>query len=166
MEAKFGPGSDFEKKMKELGKEMEAKFGPGSEFEKQMKKLGKEMEAKLGPGSDFEKQMKEMGEKMKEKAEAAARKGSEAETDVKRAQDRLEWADKMREKGYVSSAARGGRAKLKEAKAGAEKEKPKAKVTAKGRRREARIAALEAQIRKLTQELKALASEEEEDEGH
>ena len=105
MEAKLGPGSDFEKKMKELGKEMEAKFGPGSDFEKKMKELGKEMEAKFGPGSDFEKKMKELGKEM----EAKFGPGSDfekkvAEDALKRAQDRLEWARKMHEKGYVSKS--------------------------------------------------------------
>jgi bla regulator protein BlaR1 len=64
MEAKFGPGSDFEKKMEVLGKEMEAKFGPGSEFEKSMETLGKEMEAKFGPGSNFAEEMKTLGAKV------------------------------------------------------------------------------------------------------
>jgi beta-lactamase regulating signal transducer with metallopeptidase domain len=170
IEAKLGPGSDFEKQMKKLGKELEGQLGPGSDFEKQMKKLGEELKTKLGPGSDFEKQMREMGEKMKERVESAARKGAEAETDVKRAEDRLEWASKMRQKGYVSDrTVEAEAAKLKEAKevrakAGAEKEKPKVKVTAKGRRRDARIAALEAQIRKLSEELKALEADEDEDE--
>jgi hypothetical protein len=62
MERRFGPGSDFEKRMKALSKEMEEKFGPGSDFEKKMRALGeklaKEMEGKFGPGSDFEKKMK------------------------------------------------------------------------------------------------------------
>ena len=31
-----------------LGKDMEAKFGPGSDFEKKMKELGEGLEAKLG----------------------------------------------------------------------------------------------------------------------
>ena len=64
--ASFGP--DFEKKMETLGekigKELEAKLGPGSDFEKSMKELGKEMETKFGPGSDFEKKIKEQAEKL------------------------------------------------------------------------------------------------------
>ena len=74
MEAKFGPGSEFEKQMKELGEDLGKKLGPGSDFEKEMKKLGEDLGKKLGPGSEFEKQMKELGQKMKEKAEAAAPK--------------------------------------------------------------------------------------------
>ena len=50
MEAKFGPGSEFEKKMEAFGKEMEAKFGEDSEFAKRMEAFGKEMEAKFGAG--------------------------------------------------------------------------------------------------------------------
>jgi beta-lactamase regulating signal transducer with metallopeptidase domain len=136
MEAKFGPGSEFEKQMKDLGKEMEARFGPGSEFEKQMKAFGKDMEAKFGPGSEFEKQMKGLGEKIKEKAEAR-------ETKLKQAKDALAKSDGKKE---------------------ADKDKPTAKATAKARKREARIEALEAQIRKLTEELKALEEEDEDDE--
>ena len=67
MEAKFGPGSDFEKQMEKLGKEIEGKLGEGSDFAKKMEAFGKEMEAKFGPGSDFEKKMKKLGEEMKEK---------------------------------------------------------------------------------------------------
>jgi beta-lactamase regulating signal transducer with metallopeptidase domain len=59
MEEKFGPGSEFEAKMKEFGKRMEEKFGPGSEFEAKMKQLGERMEKEFGPGSDFAKRMKE-----------------------------------------------------------------------------------------------------------
>jgi beta-lactamase regulating signal transducer with metallopeptidase domain len=59
VEEKFGPGSDFEAKMKELGAKMEKKFGPGSDFEAKMKEFGAKMEKKFGPGSDFEKKLKE-----------------------------------------------------------------------------------------------------------
>ena len=93
-----------------------------------MKKLGEDLGKKLGPGSDFEKQMKDLGQKMKEKAEAAAPR-NKAE----------------------SRADRGA------------PEKPKTAASAKTRRREARIAALEAQIRKLAEELKALEDDERDD---
>jgi len=39
MEKKFGPGSEFEKKIKQ-------KYGPGSDLEKKMKALGEDMERK------------------------------------------------------------------------------------------------------------------------
>ena len=56
------PAPTLRRRWKALGKEMEAKFGPGSDFEKKMEAFGKEMEAKFGPGSDFEKKMKELGQ--------------------------------------------------------------------------------------------------------
>ncbi|HJP83117.1 MAG TPA: hypothetical protein VJ835_06380 [Fimbriimonadaceae bacterium] len=83
MHKRFGPGSDFEKRMRVFGeqkaKEMQKRFGPGSDFEREMKAFGeqrkmspemakemeqraKEMQKLLGPGSDFERQMKAFGE--------------------------------------------------------------------------------------------------------
>jgi beta-lactamase regulating signal transducer with metallopeptidase domain len=142
MEAKFGSGSEFEKQMKELGKELGAKLGPGSEFEKQMKELGKELGTKLGPGSEFEKQMKELGKDLGAKLGP----GSEFEKQMK------ELGEKIKQKAEAGSA--------KKASAD-EKEKPKVATTKA--RREARIAALEATIRKLAEELKALEDEKDED---
>jgi beta-lactamase regulating signal transducer with metallopeptidase domain len=57
----LGPGSDFEKEMKNLGVELTKELGPGSEFEKAMKTLGVELNKELGPGSEFEKEMKNLG---------------------------------------------------------------------------------------------------------
>jgi beta-lactamase regulating signal transducer with metallopeptidase domain len=145
MEAKFGPGSEFEKKMEQFGKEMEEKFGP--EFEKKMEALGKEMEAKFGPGSDFEKQMKELGKELGAKLGP----GSEFEKQMK------DLGQKMKQQ------AEAGSTKTKTRTGPAAKEKPKAAAT-KTRRREARIAALEAQIRKLAEELKALEAEGDDEE--
>ncbi len=56
----LGPGSDFEKEMKNLGEELKKELGPGSDFEKEMKNLGPELQKELGPGSDFEKEMKNL----------------------------------------------------------------------------------------------------------
>ena len=120
MEAKFGPGSDFEKKMEAFGKEMEAKFGPGSEFEKKMEAFGKEMEAKFGPDSEFQKKIKEQ-----RRAELEGQKRS------------------CRAKKPSPSPARA-------------KEGATAPATPRDRRRERRINELEAQIKKLIDELKAL----------
>jgi beta-lactamase regulating signal transducer with metallopeptidase domain len=53
----LGPGSDFQKEMKNLGEELSKELGPGSEFEKAMKTLGVELNKELGPGADFEKEM-------------------------------------------------------------------------------------------------------------
>jgi beta-lactamase regulating signal transducer with metallopeptidase domain len=64
MKKKFGPGSEFEAKMKQLGERMEKQFGPGSKFETEMKELGERMEKKFGPGSKFETEMKELGERI------------------------------------------------------------------------------------------------------
>jgi hypothetical protein len=79
MKQKFGPGSEFEAKMKELGERMEKKFGPGSNFEAEMKEFGKRMEKKFGPGSEFEAKMKQLGERM----EKQYGPGSEFEAKVK-----------------------------------------------------------------------------------
>jgi hypothetical protein len=92
MQKRFGPGSDFEKRMRVFGeqqaKEMQKRFGPGSNFERQMKAFGeqrkmspemakemelraKEMQKLLGPGSDFERQMRALGEQRKMSPEMA-----------------------------------------------------------------------------------------------
>ena len=82
MEEKFGPGSEFAKKMealskkmagevrprvqirqrdgRALGKEMEKEFGPGSEFAKKMEGLGKDIELEVEPGVDVGKQIEKM----------------------------------------------------------------------------------------------------------
>jgi len=65
IEKKLGEGSEFAKKMEE-------KFGEDSEFAKKMKEKGKDIEKKLGPGSEFEGKMKKLAEKMKEAQERAA----------------------------------------------------------------------------------------------
>ena len=87
MEAKFGAGSEFEKKMEALGKELEAKFGEGSDFARKMEAFGKEMEAKFGAGSEFEKKMKDFGEDIKKKygpgSEFAKKLKDKADVDIK-----------------------------------------------------------------------------------
>jgi hypothetical protein len=103
----LGPGSDFEKEMKNLGVELKKELGPGSDFEKEMKNLAtdlakelgpgsdfqkdilsktKEIEKKFGPGSDFEKKMQRLGEKMAAKygeGSEFAEKMKKAEKDAK-----------------------------------------------------------------------------------
>ena len=64
LKKELGPGSDFEKEMKNLGEELKKELGPGSDFEKEMKNLGEELTKELGPGSDFGKQMKNLGEEL------------------------------------------------------------------------------------------------------
>ena len=139
MEAKFGPGSDFEKKMKDFGKEMEAKFGPGSDFEKKMKDFGKEMEAKFGPGSDFEKKMKELGEEMKQKYGPGSDFAKKQEGHATRSDS-------------ASKSPTKPQPKLSENRA-----------DAKGRMRERRIKELEAQITKLMSEIESLKSDKQND---
>jgi beta-lactamase regulating signal transducer with metallopeptidase domain len=145
--AKLGSGSEFEKKMAELGakigKEMEGKFGPGSEFEKKMETFGKEMEAKFGPGSEFQKRMEAFGKEME------AKFGPDSEFQKKlKEQHRSELeAQKESPKKPSSSQARA-------------KEGAKAPATARDRRRERRINELEAQIKKLIDELKALKDDD------
>jgi beta-lactamase regulating signal transducer with metallopeptidase domain len=76
---KLGP--EFEKKMTEMGrkieKEMTAKFGPGSDFDKKMKAMSKELTEKLGPGSEFEAKMKEFAERL-EKGEFRLPEGAKS----------------------------------------------------------------------------------------
>jgi beta-lactamase regulating signal transducer with metallopeptidase domain len=64
LKKELGPGSDFQKEMKNLGAELKKQLGPGSDFEKEMKNLGPELQKELGPGSDFEKEMKNLGEEL------------------------------------------------------------------------------------------------------
>jgi beta-lactamase regulating signal transducer with metallopeptidase domain len=153
LEAKFGSGSEFVQKLKELGKEIEAKFGPGSEFEKSMKDLGKEIGAKFGPGSEFEKSMKDLGQEME------AKFGPDSE-----------FMKKLREK--TSSEAKGQKETGRSpsgttSRPGATESRDAAPAAAVLRRRarERRIEALEAQIRKLAEELKELkAGDDDSDE--
>ena len=153
IEGKFGP--DFEKKMEEfgekIGKEMEAKLGPGSEFEKKMKKLGKEMEAKFGPGSEFEKKMKKLGKEM----EAKFGPGSDFEEKIK------EQAETLSELQKKATSKPAGPAKVSTpGSAGAGAKRP---TVGTDSQRERRIAEIEAQIRKLARELKALKDDDNQD---
>jgi beta-lactamase regulating signal transducer with metallopeptidase domain len=64
LKKELGPGSDFQKEMKNLAKELKKELGAGSDFEKELKNLGEDLKKELGPGSDFEKEMKNLGEQM------------------------------------------------------------------------------------------------------
>ncbi len=142
MEAKFGPGSEFEKKMEAFGKEMEAKFGEGSEFAKKMEAFGKEMEAKFGVGSDFEKRVKDLAEDMKKKygpgSEFAKNLKDKTDVDIMAKKKSNELESSVRAQGELNRT---------------EVAKHKATV------RERRIQKLEAQIRELVDEIKALKAE-------
>jgi uncharacterized protein involved in exopolysaccharide biosynthesis len=62
--------------MESLGKDFEKKFGPGSEFEQKMKDLGDEMKEKYGPDSDFAKKVKEKAAEVKAKAKDGVKAGT------------------------------------------------------------------------------------------
>ena len=82
-DVKPGPGPGFEKSMNEMGRKlgmkMTEKFGPGSDFEKKMEAMGKEMAEKLGPGSEFEAKMKEIGKLVDQKVKSALETGKGGE---------------------------------------------------------------------------------------
>jgi hypothetical protein len=103
---------------------MEAKFGPDSEFSKKMEAFGKEMEAKFGPDSEFQKKIKEQ-----HRAEIEGRPES-------RRQEPSPSRSRADEDAKAPTTARDRRAS--------------------DRRRERRINELEAQIKKLIDELKVL----------
>ncbi len=146
MEAKFGPGSEFEKKMKALGKEMEFKFGPGSKFELEMKSLGEDMAKEFGPGSEFEKKLKAL--------ESLKGKGDEA---------KIKDDAKDREKMAADARAK-VEERVKEVRARADRTAARARTEAATTRRARRIETLEAQIKKMSEELKRLKAEGDEDE--
>ncbi len=141
--AKLGSGSEFEKQMAEIGaqigKEMEGKFGPGSEFEKKMEAFGKEMETKFGPGSEFAKKMEAFGKEMETKF------GPDSE-----------FQKKIKEQHRAGLEAHKEAMKKMSPSHAQTKERAKAAETTRDRRRERRINELEAQIKKLIDELKAL----------
>ena len=96
MEAKFGEGSEFAKKMEAFGKEMEAKFGVGSDFEKRVKNPAEDMKKKYGPGSELAKNVKD-----KTDVDIMARKKSnELESSV-RAQGELNRTEVAKHKAVV-----------------------------------------------------------------
>jgi beta-lactamase regulating signal transducer with metallopeptidase domain len=145
MEAKFGEDSEFAKKMEAFGKEMEAKFGEGSEFAKKMEAFGKEMEAKFGAGSDFEKKMKDLGDDMKKKYGP----GSEFAKNVK---DKVDVDIKGKKRTGEKQSSAKAQAELDRAEA----------ANRKTLTRERRIKKLEAQIRELVDEIKALKADDSE----
>jgi beta-lactamase regulating signal transducer with metallopeptidase domain len=178
MEAKFGPGSEFEKKMKAMGKDMEAKFGPGSEFEKEMKALGKEMEAKFGPGSKFAEEMKAL-EKETAKVKGDLNDKVKAELDAKvketaKAQEKRAAEAKARAESFAKEARARAEDRAKEARAKAEDRAKESRArtdrnagrarTEATTRKARRIEAIEAQIKRLTEELQRIKAEGDEDE--
>jgi bla regulator protein BlaR1 len=141
--AKLGSGSEFEKQMNDLGekigKEMEGKFGPGSEFQKKIEALSKEMEGKFGADSEFQKKMEAFGKEMQ------AKFGPDSE-----------FQKKLKEQRRSEAGDRKDSSKQPSSPEARPKETAKTPTTARDRRRERRINELEAQIKKLLAELKAL----------
>jgi beta-lactamase regulating signal transducer with metallopeptidase domain len=169
----LGPGSDFEKEMKNLGEELKKELGPGSDFEKEMKNLGEELKKELGPGSDFEKEMKNLGEelkkelgpgsdfekRMKAKGKAIEGKygpGSDFEKKMKRLEKRMEakfgegseFAEKMKH------ATDDGKPAKKSSDTSEKKTKAKKKTSTSAKARE--VKALKAQIDELNAQIKKL----------
>ncbi len=175
MEKKFGPGSDFAKKMEALGKEMEAKFGPDSDFVKKMETFGKEMEAKFGPGSDFAKEMeKNFGadSDFAKKVAETAKKVSKAV--VSRDETKVESDQAKAESARTKAESDRVKAEIARTKSRADA-RAKVQVRAKATtptpdKRARRIEMLESRINEMTAELKKLKAEsepknEEDDQG-
>ncbi len=171
MEAKFGPGSDFEKAMQKLGKELEAKLGEGSEFEAKMKDLARELESKLGEGSEFEARMKKLGKELETKLnkELKARHQDDADTreSVKEAEKRPQ-----DEKALAESKAAEMRTRAEARRAEIEKARDLARAkhlalakhdkllaAARQKAREERIRRVETEINRLQKELERLRRE-------
>jgi Zn-dependent protease with chaperone function len=149
MEKKFGPGSEFQKKMKGLGEEMEGKFGFGSEVKIEI--LGGD----LGP--EFARQMKELGDQMSREIAAGADPSEEAKKLAKVVKGRI-----------VAMMPRTLTVEATKAKTEAPA-KPKAKSDEKRARR---IEILESRIEDMMKELKELKTQgagkerdEEEEDG-
>jgi beta-lactamase regulating signal transducer with metallopeptidase domain len=174
LKKELGPGSDFQKQMKNLGEELKKELGPGSEFEKEMKNLGVELNKELGPGSEFEKEMKNLGKElakqfgsgsefekgMKAKSKDIEGKfgpGSDFEQRMKRFGERMEarfgegseFAEKMKHATDDVKAKQSSTSPDKQTKT---KVKSKTKKSAKARE----VKVLKAQIDELNAQLKKL----------
>jgi beta-lactamase regulating signal transducer with metallopeptidase domain len=155
LKKELGPGSDFEKEMKNLGAELKKELGPGSEFEKAMKNLGKDLEKQFGPGSDFEKGMKAKGKAIEEKFGP----GSDFEKKMKELGERMEakygegsaFAQKMKHAGDDSKVKKASTSSDQKAETKS-KQKAKTKKSAKA----SELKALKAQIDELNAQLKKL----------
>jgi beta-lactamase regulating signal transducer with metallopeptidase domain len=177
LESKFGEGSEFAKKMEQLGekigKELDTKLGTGSEFEKQMEKLGesigKEMEKQFGPGSDFVKQMEKLGKGL----EAKFGEGSEFTEKMKAFGKEMEFKfgpgsefeQKMRKFGEEMKAKHKADSefakKLQEKAVSSAKAAAKAYTDVSDGSRLRQIEKLEAQVAELMEQIKALKSQKD-----
>jgi beta-lactamase regulating signal transducer with metallopeptidase domain len=177
LKKELGPGSDFEKEMKNLGQELKKQLGAGSDFEKQLKHLGPELQKQLGPGSDFEKEMKGLTEELQRELgpgsdfqknilsnaleiEKKFGPGSDFERKMKRFGEKMaakygegsEFAEKMKKAEKDAKAAKASVDPSSEKKA-------KAKTRKKGKGASAKahdLKALRAQIDKLNAQLNKL----------
>jgi bla regulator protein blaR1 len=176
LQKELGPGSDFEKEMKNLGEELKKELGPGSDFEKAMKTLGVELKKELGPGSDFEKEMKNLGEELKKQLGPGSdfekrikNKGKEIEgkygpgSDFEKRMARIgkdmearfgegsEFAEKMKQ---ATDDVKGDKKSSDTSSTKKPKTKTKAKTRTSAKARE--VKALKAQIDELNAQLKKL----------
>jgi beta-lactamase regulating signal transducer with metallopeptidase domain len=162
LKKELGPGSEFEKEMKNLGAQLQKELGPGSEFEKQMKSLGADLEKQFGPGSDFEKGMKAKGKAIEEKFGP----GSDFEKRMKELGERMEakygegsaFAQKMKHATDDSKVKKPSSADQKTKTKS--NQKAKSKKSAKARE----VKALKAQIDELNAQLKKLQEADDENE--
>lgn len=169
LKKELGPGSDFEKEMKNLGEVLKKELGPGSEFEKQMKNLGKDLEKQFGPGSDFEKQITTKGKEF----EGKFGPGSDFEQKMNRLGKEMEakygegseFAKKMKQARADAKAGKTSSDKAADKKAKA-KAKAEAKVKKKGNAGDAKareLKALKAQIDELNAQIKKLQESDNEE---
>ncbi|HET6327377.1 MAG TPA: M56 family metallopeptidase [Planctomycetaceae bacterium] len=186
----LGPGSDFQKEMKNLGEELKKELGPGSDFEKEMKNLGEVLKKELGPGSEFEKQMKTLGTDLEKQfgPGSAFEKGLELKgkaiegkfgpgSDFEQKMNRLgkEMEAKFGEGSEFAKKMKHARADAKGAKASSDtssdkktkaKTKAEAKAKKKGHTGDAKareLKALKAQIDELNAQIKKLQEADNEE---
>ncbi|HEV8000202.1 MAG TPA: M56 family metallopeptidase [Planctomycetaceae bacterium] len=179
LKEQLGPGSDFEKEMKNLGEELKKELGPGSDFEKEMKNLGEVLKKELGPGSAFEKEMKNLGKELEKQLgpgsdfekgiEGKFGPGSDFERKMKRLGKKMEakfgegseFAEKMKQATDDVKAA-------KKSSDTSSDQKPKAKTKAKKKVSAAaakarEVKALKAQIDELSAQIKKLQEADKEE---
>ena len=183
MKEKFGPGSEFARKMEAFGKEMVDNFGPGSDFARELAKnfgpdsdFAAELKKELGPGSDFAKQMQRLGssddeaesgeDESKGKADKTRAESRKARGEAEKARSESRKAHARAEADRAKGEAR--KIKFKAEVSGGEASPAKAKPAADKRAR--RIEALESRLKELSAELKELKAEsksgdEDDDQG-
>ncbi|MDR3618916.1 MAG: M56 family metallopeptidase [Paludisphaera borealis] len=178
MEKKFGEGSDFAKKMESVGKDLEKKLGPGSEFEAKMKKVAEKMSEAHERDSDLKKadaeedsedsSGSEKAAKQKEKeksnqseARAADRKAREAARLERDAARKARNADRKPEATDRKTSSTDRKPEATDRKTSSTDRKPEATDRKKlAADRKARLKMLEAKLQELAKEIKALESDD------